>query len=69
VPGPTPELADAARALNRLADRIDELRAAERERVADLSHRLRTPLTGLRLVPRPRATTTWSPASTGWRRQ
>src|ERR671910_737840 len=49
VPGPTPELADAARALNRLADRIDELRAAERERVADLSHRLRTPLTGLRL--------------------
>ncbi len=48
-PGPTPELADAARALNLLADRIDELRAAERERVADLSHRLRTPLTALRL--------------------
>jgi signal transduction histidine kinase len=48
-PGPTPELADAARALNMLADRIDELRAAERERVADLSHRLRTPLTALRL--------------------
>ncbi len=47
--GPTPELADAARALNLLADRIDELRAAERERVADLSHRLRTPLTALRL--------------------
>ncbi|HZM32833.1 MAG TPA: HAMP domain-containing sensor histidine kinase [Acidimicrobiales bacterium] len=49
VPGPTPELADAALALNMLADRIDELRAAERERVADLSHRLRTPLTALRL--------------------
>jgi signal transduction histidine kinase len=49
VPGPTPELADAALALNLLADRIDELRAAERERVADLSHRLRTPLTALRL--------------------
>jgi signal transduction histidine kinase len=48
-PGPTPELTDAARALNLLADRIDELRAAERERVADLSHRLRTPLTALRL--------------------
>jgi signal transduction histidine kinase len=47
--GSTPELADAARALNVLADRIDELRAAERERVADLSHRLRTPLTALRL--------------------
>jgi signal transduction histidine kinase len=47
--GDTPELADAARALNRLADRIDELRATERERVADLSHRLRTPLTALRL--------------------
>jgi signal transduction histidine kinase len=48
-PGSTPELADAARALNLLADRIDELRTAERERVADLSHRLRTPLTALRL--------------------
>lgn len=47
--GTTPELGDAARALNLLADRIDELRAAERERVADLSHRLRTPLTALRL--------------------
>jgi signal transduction histidine kinase len=45
----TPELDDAGRALNLLADRIDELRAAERERVADLSHRLRTPLTALRL--------------------
>jgi signal transduction histidine kinase len=49
VPGATPELADAAGALNLLADRIDALRAAERERVADLSHRLRTPLTALRL--------------------
>lgn len=48
VGGP-PEIADAATALNLLADRIDELRAAERERVADLSHRLRTPLTALRL--------------------
>ena len=48
-PGTTPELVDAAHALNLLADRIDALRAAERERVADLSHRLRTPLTALRL--------------------
>jgi signal transduction histidine kinase len=47
--GDTPELGEAARALNLLADRIGELRAAERERVADLSHRLRTPLTALRL--------------------
>jgi signal transduction histidine kinase len=36
-------------ALNRLADRIDQLIAEERETVADLSHRLRTPLTALRL--------------------
>jgi len=49
APGTTPELGDAARALNRLADRIDELRSAERARVADLSHRIRTPLTALRL--------------------
>ena len=44
-----PEIVDVAEALNLLADRIDELLAAERERVADLSHRLRTPLTALRL--------------------
>jgi signal transduction histidine kinase len=48
VAGP-PEIADAAAALNLLADRIDELVATERERVADLSHRLRTPLTALRM--------------------
>lgn len=36
-------------ALNRLAGRIDELLVAERETVADLSHRLRTPLTAVRL--------------------
>ena len=47
--GTVPEITDVAAALNALADRIDELRAAERERVADLSHRLRTPLTALRL--------------------
>jgi signal transduction histidine kinase len=47
--GGPPEIEDVADALNLLADRIDELLAAERERVADLSHRLRTPLTALRL--------------------
>ena len=43
------EVAEVGAALNRLADRIDELIAEERETVADLSHRLRTPLTALRL--------------------
>ena len=38
-----------ARALNRLAARIEQLLIAERESVADLSHRLRTPVTALRL--------------------
>ena len=38
-----------ARAMNRLAQRITALLAAEREAVADLSHRLRTPVTALRL--------------------
>lgn len=47
--GGPPEIVEAGAALNVLADRIDELLAAERERVADLSHRLRTPLTALRL--------------------
>ncbi|GIE74960.1 two-component sensor histidine kinase [Actinoplanes philippinensis] len=44
-----PELREVAGALNHLAGRIQDLLAAERERVADLSHRLRTPLTALRL--------------------
>jgi len=43
------EVAEVAEALNGLADRIDELVAAEREAAADLSHRLRTPVTALRL--------------------
>jgi len=43
------EVAEVGAALNRLADRIDSLIAEERETVADLSHRLRTPLTALRL--------------------
>jgi signal transduction histidine kinase len=44
-----PELAEVAVALNRLATRIGELLAHERELVADLSHRLRTPMAALRL--------------------
>jgi signal transduction histidine kinase len=43
------ELAEAATAFNSMADRIATMRAAERELIADLSHRLRTPLTALRL--------------------
>ncbi|WP_189113926.1 HAMP domain-containing protein [Pilimelia terevasa] len=43
------ELADACAAFNRMADRLAQSRTNERELVADLSHRLRTPLTVLRL--------------------
>lgn len=43
------EIAEVGVALNRLGDRIDQLIAEERETVADLSHRMRTPLTALRL--------------------
>lgn len=43
------ELVAIATAFNTLAARIRDLLAAEREQVADLSHRLRTPLTALRL--------------------
>jgi signal transduction histidine kinase len=43
------EVRRVAAALNRLAGRIGDLLAAERETVADLSHRLRTPLTAVRL--------------------
>lgn len=44
-----PEVRDVAAGLNLLANRIGELLAAERESVAGLSHRLRTPLTALKL--------------------
>jgi signal transduction histidine kinase len=44
-----PEISSLAATLNRLAARIDALLQAERETVADLSHRVRTPLTALRL--------------------
>lgn len=48
VSGPE-ETQELARALNGLADRTVELLAAERATVGDLSHRLRTPVTALRL--------------------
>ncbi|ADD44515.1 sensor histidine kinase [Stackebrandtia nassauensis] len=44
-----PELRRVAEELNRLAARIGELLTSEREEVADLAHRLRTPLTALRM--------------------
>ncbi|MFD7027132.1 sensor histidine kinase [Streptomyces sp. NPDC059917] len=43
------ELRSAAVAFNSMADQVVELLASERELAADLSHRLRTPLTVLRL--------------------
>ena len=48
-PGGPPEVRDVGSAINLLAGRISELLAGERESVADLSHRLRTPITALRL--------------------
>jgi signal transduction histidine kinase len=47
--GGPPEVRQVSAGLNLLAGRIDELLAGERENVADLSHRLRTPLTALRI--------------------
>ncbi|GII97224.1 sensor histidine kinase [Sinosporangium siamense] len=44
------ELVKVGAAFNRMADRVNQLLSAEREMAADLSHRLRTPLTALRLT-------------------
>ena len=44
-----PEIAVVADAFNQMAPRLQELIDIEREEVADLSHRLRTPLTSVRL--------------------
>jgi signal transduction histidine kinase len=49
LPSGPPEVTDVGAAVNELADRIGVLLAAEREAAADLSHRLRTPLTALEL--------------------
>lgn len=43
------EISQVSTALNQLADRIEDLLASERETIADLSHRLRTPMTAIRL--------------------
>lgn len=48
-PSGPPEVERVGRVLNGLGDRVAGLLAAERELVADLSHRLRTPITALRL--------------------
>lgn len=48
-PGGPDEISEVGEAFNVLAGRLDSLLVAERESVADLSHRLRTPLTALRL--------------------
>lgn len=49
TPSGPPEVASVGRVLNGLGARVSALLAAERELVADLSHRLRTPITALRL--------------------
>jgi signal transduction histidine kinase len=49
TPAGPAEVRKVGAAVNRLAGRIGELLAAERETAADLAHRLRTPLTALRL--------------------
>lgn len=48
-PSEPEEMREVGEAFNHLAQRLDELLVEEREQVADLSHRLRTPLTSLRL--------------------
>lgn len=47
--GGPPELADAARSFNHMADRVNSMMRADREMLAGVSHELRTPLTRLRL--------------------
>jgi signal transduction histidine kinase len=49
TPAGPPEVQEVALELNDLADRIVRLLRSEREAAADLSHRLRTPLTAVRL--------------------
>lgn len=49
APAGPPELVEAGTAFNAMADRVVAFVDAERELAADLSHRLRTPLTALRL--------------------
>lgn len=49
IPGGPREVRRVGSGLNHLADQIERLIANEREAAADLSHRLRTPLTALRI--------------------
>ena len=49
TPAGPPEVREVGTAVNSLAGRIGELLTEEREAAADLAHRLRTPLTALRL--------------------
>jgi signal transduction histidine kinase len=49
TPSGPPEVRELASAMNRLVGRIQVLLERERESVSDLSHRLRTPMTALRL--------------------
>lgn len=49
TPAGPPEIRQVGELLNRLAARIGELLRGEREQVADIAHRLRTPVTALRL--------------------
>ncbi|MEM8620338.1 MAG: HAMP domain-containing sensor histidine kinase [Actinomycetota bacterium] len=49
TPSGPAELRELAETLNHLATRVSELLVRERESVADLAHRLRTPLTALHL--------------------
>ena len=49
APAGPPEVVESGQAFNQLVERLSELLAAERERIADLSHRLRTPIAALRL--------------------
>jgi signal transduction histidine kinase len=49
TPADPPEIAELARSFNTMADRVVALLHAEHERAADLSHRLRTPLTAVQL--------------------
>jgi signal transduction histidine kinase len=48
-PSGPPALVELGRSFNAMADRMVALLRAEHQRAADLSHRLRTPLTALRL--------------------
>ena len=69
-PSDISEIDQAGIALNRLAGRVDELLGLEREEVADLAHRLRTPVAALRLdseaLPAMRPATGCATTSTGW---